>query len=311
MAAAGAGANRRAMFRLAHISDIHLGPLPHVRKRDLVSKRITGYINWQRNRGKSMGGDVLQGLVAHMRAAEPDHIAVTGDLVNLALDAEVEAARGWLETVGPPLDVSVVPGNHDAYVPGALARVRRAWAPYMQGDDQRASATVRFPYVRRRGPVALIGVNSGRATAPFMSTGSLRSEQGHAFAASLRATRDAFRVVLIHHPVSKGATEYSKRLIGASRFRSIVAEEGADLVLHGHTHLATQNEIRGPDGPVPVIGVASASAALEPGSRKPAARYNLFRIEGAPGALQLVQEEWGYGEGERGVHKIAERTLHG
>ena len=80
-----------------------------------------------------------------MHAAEPDHIAVTGDLVNLALDDEVEAARGWLETVGPPDLVSVVPGNHDAYVPGALARVRKAWGalhgrrPAQGGSDDTVS----------------------------------------------------------------------------------------------------------------------------------------------------------------------------
>ena len=297
------------MFKLAHISDIHLGPLPKVRKRELISKRITGYINWQRNRGKSMGGEVLAGLIAHMHEAEPDHIAVTGDLVNLALDAEVQAARGWLETVGPPQDVSVVPGNHDAYVPGALDRVRAAWAPYMAGDRYRAGRKIRFPYVRHRGPVALIGVNSGRATAPFMSTGSLRSAQGHALEAVLGETEGSFRVVMIHHPVSPNATDYSKRLIGSSRFRRIVREYGAELVLHGHTHLPTQNEIEGPDGKVPVIGVSSASAAAEAGKRKPGARYNLFHIEGEPHAWSVRQEEWGYLPGGNGVELVAERKL--
>ena len=38
------------MFRLAHISDVHLGPLPDVTYRDLASKRMVGYVNWQRNR---------------------------------------------------------------------------------------------------------------------------------------------------------------------------------------------------------------------------------------------------------------------
>ena len=297
------------MFRLAHISDVHLGPLPKVRKRDLISKRITGYINWQRNRGKSMGGDWLLGLVQHMQAAAPDHIAVTGDLVNLALAAEVQAARGWLETVGAPEEVSVVPGNHDAYVPGSLDRVRDAWGPYMAGDRHRAGRRVRFPYLRRRGPVSLIGVNSGRATAPFMSTGSLRSAQGHALEALLAETEGTFRVVMIHHPVSPNATDYSKRLVGASRFRRIVREFGAELVLHGHTHLPTQNEIDGPDGRVPVIGVSSASAAPEAGRKKPGARYNLFAIGGEAGTWSLVQQEWGYLPGGNGVELVAERTL--
>ena len=300
------------MFRLAHLSDIHMGPLPKVRRRELMSKRITGYINWQRSRAKSMGGDVLKGLVDHIHGAAPDHIAVTGDLVNLALDAEVILARTWLGTVGEPRDVSVVPGNHDAYVPGALERIRTAWQPYMTGDDHRAGPAT-FPYLRRREkdgvPVALIGVNSGRATAPFMSTGSFRSQQRKLTAALLTTNRDAFRVVMIHHPPAKDATSYSKRLVGSSSFRRMIAETGADLVLHGHTHLATQDEIAGPDGPVPVIGVASASAGTKPGSSKPAARYNLFHIGGERGAWTCRQEEWGYGEGLDGVEMIAARDL--
>ena len=302
------------MFRLAHLSDIHMGPLPKVRRRELMSKRITGYINWQRSRAKSMGGDVLKGLVDHIHGAAPDHIAVTGDLVNLALDAEVILARTWLGTVGEPRDVSVVPGNHDAYVPGALERIRTAWQPYMTGDDHRAGPAT-FPYLRRREKdgvaVALIGVNSGRATAPFMSTGSFRSQQRKLTAALLTTNRDAFRVVMIHHPVNQNATDYSKRLIGASRFRRIVRECGAELVLHGHTHLPTQNEIDGPTGKVPVIGVSSASAAAEEGKKKPGARYNLFHIDGADGDWSVRQEEWGYTPGRGGVELVAERRLVG
>ena len=55
-----------------------------------------------------------------------------------------------LQTLGDPRDVSVVPGNHDAYVPGALDRVCRAWSPWMSGDDARASSRQRamMPWTR-------------------------------------------------------------------------------------------------------------------------------------------------------------------
>ena len=52
------------MFRLAHISDIHLSPLPALSLRELVSKRITGYINWRSNRKGSMTEGTLDTLVA-------------------------------------------------------------------------------------------------------------------------------------------------------------------------------------------------------------------------------------------------------
>src|SRR5690606_17956973 len=102
------------MFRLAHLSDVHLGPLPDVTYRDLASKRMVGYVNWQRNRRHIMQDSVLASITTDIEAAGADHLAVTGDLVNLALDGEIELAKLWLETLGSPEAVSVVPGNHDA-----------------------------------------------------------------------------------------------------------------------------------------------------------------------------------------------------
>ena len=68
---------------------------------------------------------MLDALVSDLQAQAPDQIAVTGDLVNLALEAEFAPARTWLKSVGSPDGVTVMPGNHDAYVarhPASLGR---------------------------------------------------------------------------------------------------------------------------------------------------------------------------------------------
>ncbi|MHC5652507.1 metallophosphoesterase family protein [Stappia sp.] len=280
------------MIRLAHFSDPHLGPLPATRLRELLSKRVIGYVNWHRSRARTMTGTWLDGLLADLRAAAPDHVALTGDLVNIALDMEIRAARAWLETVGTPDHVSLVPGNHDAYVQGALRRAVAAWAPYMTGDGQDEPA---FPYVRRRGPLALVGVSSARASGPWFATGRLGGKQARRLRDLLKALGEEglFRVVMIHHPPQSGATAWNKRLTDASRVRAAVKRSGCELVLHGHTHLATRTQIDGPDGPVPVIGVPSASNGI--GHKRPAARYNLFSISGEPGAWRCEMEERGYG----------------
>ena len=98
-----------AAFTLAHLSDPHLPPLPAARLRDLAGKRALGYLNWTRNRHKYHRREVLDALVSDMQAQTPDHIAVTGDLVNLALEAEFAPARAWLESVGAPDRVTVDP----------------------------------------------------------------------------------------------------------------------------------------------------------------------------------------------------------
>ncbi|MCX5578001.1 metallophosphoesterase family protein [Kaistia terrae] len=297
------------MFVLAHLSDPHLGPLPRPRTMELASKRMIGYVNWQRNRVRSLGGQVLAGLIEDMLARKPDHIAVTGDLVNIALPAEIVAAGEWLKAVGAPHDVSFVPGNHDAYVPGVLAKALALWAPYATGDDGLSLGRVTFPYLRRRGPAAIIGVSSARASGPFMATGHVDAQCLPALRDRLiRAREDGlFRVVLIHHPPFKHATGWHKRLVGAGRIRAIIKEVGAELILHGHTHIDSFESIEGPHGRVPVIGVPSAANA--PGGHKPAGRYNLFGIEGEPGNWRCSLVERGYGAPGSGIEVIRERNV--
>jgi 3',5'-cyclic AMP phosphodiesterase CpdA len=294
------------MFRLAHLSDPHLGPLPEPKVRELMSKRVLGYLNWRLHRGGAMRPAVLDDLVADVRAQAPDHIAVTGDIVNIALDAELEPARQWLGSLGPGTDVSLVPGNHDAYVPGALKRASGVWAPFMVGDG---FDHVRFPYVRHRGKAAIIGVSSARASGPFMATGHMDASQALLLSEALTHAghEGRIRVVLIHHPPIDGATVWAGRLIGAHRFREAIRTAGADLVLHGHTHTSSLNWIEGRDGPVPVVGVPSASA--KPNGSKRGAGWNLFEITGRPGRWQIDQIERGFEKAGSGMVELRRQTL--
>src|SRR5690606_28618542 len=156
----------------------------------------------------------------------------------------------------------VIPGNHDAYLPGAMRHYGNAWAPYMTGDNGDAG----FPYVRIRGEAAIVGVSSAIATAPLMATGRVGERQAEALAERLAALRGdgLCRVVLIHRPPGRGATPWHKRLTDAARFRAVIARAGADLVLHGHNHRTSVGHLDGPDGPVPVVGATSASLHASP-----------------------------------------------
>lgn len=278
------------MYQLSHFSDPHLGPLPKPTTLQLFSKRIFGYLNWTRNRARTFSDIYLNALLADLATQSPDHIALTGDLVNIALPEEIKFAGVWLRGIAEPENLSVVPGNHDAYVPGALSQAKAAWQPFMQGDH--ASGPTQFPFVRKRGPLALICCSSSNATLPFMATGTFSESQMRETTRLLQETQDYCRVVLIHHPPFPGATPYYKRLIGAQRFRQMIAQNGADLVLHGHTHVHSEAYIDGPDGPVPVIGVPSASNG--PGHKKPAGSYNMFSID-------KDGKQWSINWSQRGV----------
>src|SRR3954451_22375522 len=133
------------MFRIAHLTDPHVGPLPRFRLHELLNKRVTGWFNWHRNRQGAHDMELLAGLVADMKAVAPDHIACTGALSSLGLPLEWPTARVFMEGLGPPESVSFVPGNHDAYVQGSLEGLLAAIAPWTEGDDSRTNA---FPYLR-------------------------------------------------------------------------------------------------------------------------------------------------------------------
>jgi 3',5'-cyclic AMP phosphodiesterase CpdA len=281
------------MITLAHISDVHLAPLPPVRWGELMNKRITGYLNWRLKRHTSLSGDGLHNLVQHLKEQGPDFVAVTGDLVNLGLEAEANTAWNWLQTVGDPHAVCVSPGNHDSYVKPTFEFNNDRWGDYMRGETMGAE---QFPFVRRIGDVAVISCTSSVPSAPFMAIGRFEQDQADRLGRVLKLMGEAgyFRVVLIHHPPNLEARHPRLGLYGAKRFRQVVAEHGAELVLHGHTHKSTIYAIPGKAGDVPVIGVAAAGAAQREDGGEDPARYNLFKIERVGTSWACTMREFGF-----------------
>ena len=272
-------------FMLAHLSDPHLPPLPVPRLGDLAGKRAFGYLNWTRNRHKYQRRDVLDALVSDVQRQAPDHIAITGDFVNLALEAEFEPARAWLAEVGSPDRVTIVPGNHDAYVRATQHRFAETWESYLRSDTAAAGGI--FPLLRRRGPIALIGVSSAVPTPPLMATGRLGRTQMDALEQLLSrlAAEPLFRVLLIHHPLRSNSR--AKALTDSAELCTLLKRHGVELVVHGHDHVHSTIWIDGPKRTIPVIGVPSASALAH--GRYPAAAYNLFSVERDGDAWRCAQ----------------------
>ncbi len=264
-------------MRLAHLSDAHIGPLPRAQRWELFGKRFTGYLNWKRGRALIHDMTTLGRIVADIKAHHPDHIAMTGDIINIGLRAEFPQARQWLTTLGAADEVSFVPGNHDTYSKGTMLDLVATFAPWTHGDD---GTTSHYPYLRRRGGIALIGLCSGVPTAPFIATGRLGPAQCAALAKLLKecAAEDLVRVIFIHHPPHQGGATFGRTLLDAVAFERVIAACGAELILHGHNHRPSLARIAGPKKPVPIVGVASASAIR--GTSTHRAGYNLFDIEG-------------------------------
>lgn len=265
-------------FTIAHLSDVHLSPAAPVPARALLGKRALGYVSWRLRRRAAHRREILDALVGDLAAVAPDHLVVTGDLTTLGLPEEFASARRWLDALGSPETITVVPGNHDAYVAEPWDRTLALWAPYMCSDDAPAGPEETFPSVRRRGPVAVVGLCSALPTPPFLAVGRLGSAQLGLLGRRLdEAGRDGrFRVLLLHHPIAPGAVRWRRRLTDAGALRDALAATGVDLVLHGHAHRAMVGHVATPGGPAPVVGAGSAT--LLPRAGRAGAQYNVYRL---------------------------------
>ncbi len=266
------------MFRLAHLSDPHLpspaglGPL-----RDLASKRTLSRLAWRRKQHEH-GPAVLAAITADIAAYAPDHVAVTGDLTNFSTPGEFAAAATWLSTLGAPAAVTVSPGNHDALVADGHAERFALLAPWL-GDGAED-----FPFLRRRGGVAIINLCSAVPTPPLFAGGRIGEAQLTRLGGLLdQAGREGlYRVVLLHHPPVEGVVSRRKALADAVELRAVLIRHGAELVLHGHAHEAAF----GAAGDIPVLGVPSASA--KGSGHHPAARWHAIEID-AGGATVIAR----------------------
>lgn len=290
------------IFTLAHVSDLHATPVAPRGPAPLLGKRVLGWLSWQLRRRRAHRTEVLEALLRDLAARPVDHVAVTGDLTNVSLEEEFELARRWLARLGPPDRVTAVPGNHDAYVAVPQARSWALWSDYLVSDalgsellaelhDAEKASAIVFPSVRVIGDVALVGLCSARPSPWFDASGTLGTGQLARLEAALAelSARGKMRVVLLHHPPAPGAVSTRRALRDADALCTVLRRRGAELVLHGHLHRTRVDSVPGPQRPIPVVGVRSASHA--PGRPGRLARYHLYEIDGEPGAPRIAMRE--------------------
>jgi 3',5'-cyclic AMP phosphodiesterase CpdA len=276
--------NPNETFTLAHLSDPHLAYPSGSRFSDFLNKRFFGYLKWRLKRKSEHHNDVLNGMIQDIRNAQPDHVVVTGDLTHLGLAAEYAEAKRLLEALGSASQVTIIPGNHDAYVDGALDCRLVDWADYMVSDGEKACdgtdtvVNAIFPSLRVRDGVAIIGVSTAQPCSTLLAVGCVGNGQLQRLQKILVETgqKGLFRIVLIHHPPKFGVVSWRKRLTDAEAFQKTMQACGAELILHGHCHHQSQTYLETSGGRIPVIGVPSASAAGENPKRR--ARYHLYHL---------------------------------
>lgn len=263
-------------IRLAHLSDIHLPPPLPISWLTMLNKRALSALSWHYNRQHHHLLALSQAVVEDIGASHPDLITMTGDLTNFGLPTEIDTGATWM--AGLPAPAVMVPGNHDQMTGLSWEKGLAAWSAWM------APSPNMFPYVRRLGDVAIIGVNSAVPSPPFMAYGRVGQKQGERLGAILRRTQGCCRVVLIHHPPRAGLVPWRKSLLDAAKIGTIIRASGAELVLHGHSHNGSLTTIKGSD--IPLVGVPSASLLSEKPWRQ--AGWNALSIERKNGAWVIA-----------------------
>ena len=276
-------------MRLAHCSDLHLLSHDGVRWIELANKRWIGAMNLISNRSRHYHVAAFEQMIEDLNTQGIEHVLCTGDVTNLALEQEFHFARERFDRLaGGPEHVTVIPGNHDSYVAEGIAHFDAIFEPYCRADpgwewpeSERLdeSDDLRWPMVRVRGELALIGVSTSRATPWFTAYGRVGEGQLARLAKALVDERLAgkARVVAIHHPpAGKRAQSKIRGLRDHEDFARVIAATGADLVVHGHEHRCMEEKLAGPAGEIRVKGVASGTYEHDDPERT--ARYRVYEI---------------------------------
>ena len=303
-------------FRLAQLTDVHLAPLPPLWPSQWRLKRLFGYINFQLKRKEFHDTTRLKQLIEDLHDQAVDHTAVTGDITNLGMPAELERGASWLKTVGAPDAVAAIPGNHDIYVTLQRDPGVSRWAPYMCDHARPAATTPEpfcprphdagFPYVRRFGPdIALIGLNSAREMPLGVPAGLLGRGQIARLKNTLLMLQEEkrARIILIHHPpreqdrIERGR---ERGLQDADALELVLRDCGAELVLHGHNHRDMISWCETVTGPLPVIGASATTLG----------KYNIYELSrDETAALVITVTARGFAPGQDTISEISRLRL--
>lgn len=285
-------------MRIAHFSDLHVLALEGVKTHRFLNKRFTGWVNLRLKRAHKHRPGHVRAVAREIARAKVDHVAITGDLTNLALEQEFDAVKRLLEDeLGLPADqISAVPGNHDLYTRGAM-RDRRftSWfSEYVKSDLPELSAEIslgRFPFVKLRGPVAIIGLSSAVPRPPLMASGELGKPQLEALRRILDHDEVKRRtpIILMHHPIHNPASRvktFVEGLWDADALANALRPVPRALLLHGHLHVRRRSPLGTPAGDIVSYGATSAS--LDHEHEHKMAGFNLYDIDDS-GALVKVE----------------------
>jgi Icc protein len=224
------------MTRIAHLTDLHLLE-DGCHQRSGVARYRLGFLSAGVTWDAAGRRERAQRQLARARALRVDHVLITGDLTEDGLPEQFEDLAHVLNASGfAPEQVTLVPGNHDAYT-GYDAFARALEGPLK-------------PYRKTSAPGAVTVLDEVviKPLSTVIPNQSFTMAAGHSSFSDVRelarlcrspVVRKRALVVAQHHPAFGIRNPVMNRIEGTLNtepMRELLASEHHVHVVHGHTH---------------------------------------------------------------------------
>jgi Icc protein len=240
---------------IAHLSDLHILE-PTERPRFDVR-----FVSIGRRLDAKDRLEKMRTAITQARAAGAEHFLFTGDLTETGTPAQFEAFATMLDACGLRADeVTLVPGNHDAYTSTS------GWRDALEGPLQRwARNAAREPgNVVDLGDTFILPIDVTFHQPVTRSAGRLEEEVESAIQTRLAdPTLARGRIVIaVHHPPHPrpGPWQWVDGLLGGKRLLSMIEHAPNVTVAHGHLHRHESRE----HGLARVVGAAAVVDGAKP-----------------------------------------------
>jgi Icc protein len=232
------------MTTIAQLTDLHLLEHDFEDKRSLGERARLSYLSFGRRLCAAERSERVRKALADVRAAEVDHLVVTGDLTEDGHPAQFEVLAELLADSRIPAErITIVPGNHDAYMAGgtfveAMAGPLSAYAP---------TSRICAPISLR--DATLVPVSTAFEQSCLRSAGAISTADAAALGRIVRDPAFSGKPLVFaqhHHPSQYVVPmwQWIDGMLGHRVFSDLFERCPHLYVVHGHTHRAVDKAIK-------------------------------------------------------------------
>jgi 3',5'-cyclic-AMP phosphodiesterase len=223
------------MATIAHLTDLHLVENNYAHRR-FESRARLQYLSFGRPLAPATRKNRVSSALHEVWMRNVDHLLITGDLTEDGHQEQFEVLAQLLaESRIPPERVTLVPGNHDAYIDAD------GFDQALRGPLRAYAATSSIAAALRFRDVTIVPVSTAFQQSPLRSAGAIASDELASLAAIVTDPALAGRPIVFaqHHPPGVAFIPLLQWLDGLTEHSALsrLFRRCPHLhVMHGHTH---------------------------------------------------------------------------